>query len=339
MTENPLRRRLRTLAIVSCLPYLALKVAWIAGSRAGIPEGSRLRDAGTALALVNAATIAMDGAVIVLALLLTRPWGLRVPAWLLVVPLWCASGLLAPIMAGFPLQLVGRAFGGGGSGHRADDEPFLDEWVFGVVYGGFIVQGLALGALAVLYTRDRWGHLLGGRLGDLRPGPGDPAQRVAAVGAALFALLPLAAHLVWACGGTAGLGRDRADDRDGDFFVLEAVYAAFSLAAASGVLMLAFRLGRGLPLRLPLALAWTGSGALACWGGWMTLASLLGGRGDADAPTRVMSLTYAVQMIVGVLVLTIGAYFFAERSAAPGAGGGRGGRALLVPVRTGRHPG
>ncbi|NEE28586.1 hypothetical protein G3M53_24405, partial [Streptomyces sp. SID7982] len=84
-----------------------------------------------------------------LALLLTRPWGLRVPAWLLVLPMWVASGLLLPIMTAFPVQLVVRLLGGGGGRPvgEGSSEPFLDPWVFGVVYGGFIVQGVALGAL------------------------------------------------------------------------------------------------------------------------------------------------------------------------------------------------
>ena len=33
-------------------------------------------------------------------------------------------------------------------------------------------------------------------------------------------------------------------------------------------------------------------------------------------PTPLMSLTYAVQMIVGILVAAAGAHFFAEREAA-----------------------
>ncbi|MFD0510995.1 hypothetical protein ACFQ0Q_11320 [Streptomyces aureus] len=35
-----LRRVLRAVAVVSCLPYLAVKAAWIAGSHLGIPDGS-----------------------------------------------------------------------------------------------------------------------------------------------------------------------------------------------------------------------------------------------------------------------------------------------------------
>jgi hypothetical protein len=98
-------------------------------------------------------------------------------------------------------------------------------------------------------------------------------------------------------------------------FALEAVYVLFAAATAAGVLMIAFRRGRPLPLTVPLALAFTGSAALACWGGWMVTASL--GDGDPGAQlTQLMNLTtYTLQMIVGMLVFTIGAYFFAERAA------------------------
>ncbi|MGW1227804.1 hypothetical protein [Streptomyces sp. NPDC002530] len=305
---------LRTVAIVACVPYLALKTAWICGSRIGIPDGSELLDHTAALVAANAGSAVMDSAVVVLALLLTRPWGRRVPAWLLVLPMWVATGLLLPIMTGYPLQLLVGALGG----QAVQDEsgrPFLREWVFGVVYGGFILQGLALGTLFVLYARDRWGHLWRGALRDVPATPTAPALRAAAVVASLLALAPAAAHLFWAAGASAGLGEARAATRDSGFYVLEAVHALFVAAASAGVLLLAFRRTE-LPLRVPLALAWGGSGATACWGGWMSLAALYPQDNVAERPTSVTVLTYAVQMLVGAMAATAGAYFLAERSSA-----------------------
>ncbi|GGW86087.1 hypothetical protein [Streptomyces lomondensis] len=306
------RRLLRAVAVLSCVPYLALKGAWVAGSRVGIPEGSALLDDRLGMAVINSLSVLVDSAVIVLALVLTRPWGLRVPAWLLAFPVWVATGLLAPIMAGFPAQLVVKAFGAGESPGR---EAFLDEWVFAVVYSGFILQGLALGGLFVLYARDRWGYLWRGRVRELPVGAVGPAHRALAVAAAVLALPPLTLHVLWAGGGTAGLSEGRAADRGGDFYVLEAVYVLFLLAAVTGGLLLAFRRGRALPVAVPLGLAWVGSGAVACWGGWLSLASLGGVEDIADRPTPLMSLAYAGQMLVGLLVAAIGVYYFAERSA------------------------
>ncbi|MGV4985227.1 hypothetical protein ACVB8X_21815 [Streptomyces sp. NRAIS4] len=297
------RRSLRLVAIAACLPYLSLKFAWIAGSHLGIPDGSPLLEHRLTMALANGLTVLMDAAVVVLALLLTRPWGRRVPAWLLAVPMWCAVGLLAPIMVGFPLQLVLH----GGGGGNATDKPFLDDWVFGVVYSGFIVQGLALGALFAGYARERWGRLWRGRVGELPAGAGTAARRltaVTAVSAALVALLPCAVRLLRGCG---AIGMDGGGDGDRS---MEFVYVLFLAAAVTGAWQLAFRRGRTLPVTVPLALAWTGSGAVACWGGWMSLAVLVTG----DGPTPLTGLTYAGQMITGLLVATVTARFLADRS-------------------------
>ncbi|MFD9423289.1 MULTISPECIES: hypothetical protein [unclassified Streptomyces] len=310
------RAVLRTLAIAACLPYIALKSAWIAGSRLGIPDHSTLLDHRTTMILANGVSALMDGAVVVLAVLLTRPRGHRVPAWPLVLPVWVATGLLLPIMTGFPLQMLVRLLGGDTDGSAGAARPFLDEWVFGVVYTGFIVQGLALGSLFVLHAGDRWGHLWQGTVRDLRDSPTTPVLRLAAVAASLLALVPGTMHLLWATGSTAGLNEGRIAERTSDFYVLQAVDTLFAVTAATGALMLAFRLGGRLPLTVPLALAWGGSGAVACWGGWMSIASLGGVDGIGDRPTPAMGLIYAVQMLVGMLVLTLGAYFLAERNAA-----------------------
>ncbi|WP_405781784.1 hypothetical protein [Streptomyces sp. NBC_00859] len=306
------RTVLRALAIASCSPYLGLKTAWIAGSTVGIPAHSTLLDHRGAMIAGNSASVLLDACVIVLALLLTQGWGRRVPAWLPAFPMWVATGLLAPVMAGFPLQLLVRGLGGSTT-PAAPRAPFLDGWVFGAVYCGFIVQGLTLGTLFVLYARDRWGHLWRGRAGELPTRTATaPVQRATAVAAALLALLPALMHTLWACGVEAGLSPARITDRTSDFYALEAVYAAFALVSAAGALLLAFRRSGRLPAWVPLSLSWTGSGALACWGAWLLISSLASSGPDA-AQTQLMTLTYAVQMTVGLLVLSAGASFLAER--------------------------
>ncbi|WP_415954180.1 hypothetical protein [Streptomyces sp. KLOTTS4A1] len=299
-------KALRILAIAACAPYLSLKVSWILGGRTGIPEGSALLDHPTTMVIANTATVLMDACVIVLALLLTQAWGLRVRAWLLVLPMWAATGLLVPIMAGFPVQLLIQLLGGSVRTQSAD-EPFLDSWVFSVVYGGFILQGLALGGLFVGYARRRWGHVWRGRLAELTPG-----RKGAAVAAAVFAVLPVSTHLMWAFGATTGLSTAMVDDRAGDFHALEALNALYPLAAVTGALLLAFRLAPGLGLRLPLALVWVGSAATACWGGWLLLAALTTAD-TSEGPTALMLLTYAGSVITGVLVLLTGAHHARRR--------------------------
>lgn len=157
---------LRTVALAACAPYLTLKVVWLAGGHLGIPVHSPLRQDGNSLMALNGLTVVMDAAVIVLALLLTRPWGRRMPAWLLAVPMWCATGLLTPIVVIFPAQTVASALAGRtGAGPDGGPDALLEPWVWTVVYTGFIVQVLALGTLFVRYARQRWGHLWRGARG------------------------------------------------------------------------------------------------------------------------------------------------------------------------------
>ncbi|MFD3512372.1 hypothetical protein [Streptomyces sp. NPDC058657] len=310
---SPARRVLRALAVVSCVPYLALKVSWIAGGRLGIPDGSFLLAHSDTMALVNAGTVLMDTCVIVLALLLTQAWGRRVPAPVLTLPMWAATGLLAPIMTAFPVQLAVKVFTGGGPA-PAGSAPFLDEWVFGVVYGGFLVQGAALGALFVLYARERWGHLWQGAVRGLAPQ--SVVVRATAVVTAVLAALVAVPHAVRAAGAGAGLAVGGGENGTGvlslDERIVDGVHASFALLLAVSLLVLALRLGGGLPLRVPLAGAWAASAALGCWGGWQLFGIALMGD-DGMRPITALTLTYAVQMITGFLALGGGTAFFLRR--------------------------
>jgi hypothetical protein len=189
------RRVAFVVAVLACVPYLALKVIWIAGGELGIPPGRSLLDPHNVATMraANALTVLMDSAVIALALALTRPWGRRVPAVLVAGPTWVATGLLAPIVVGFPIHLVVQLVVGSGTGGSSD--PFLEPWVLSVVYGGFMVQAFALSVLYVAYATDRWGRLWRGRVSDLAPTPTLSALRHTAVAAALVALVPLTMHL------------------------------------------------------------------------------------------------------------------------------------------------
>ncbi|MFD0166041.1 hypothetical protein ACFVJH_18065 [Streptomyces decoyicus] len=197
-------------------------------------------------------------------------------------------------------------------------DELLAPRVWSIVYTGFVVQGLALGTLLVLYARERWGPLWRGRLGALPPGPARSARRLTAAAAAVASLLPAAVHLLWAVGGTTGLHPARAAAVDLDARLNDAGYVLFAVLTAAGAATLAYGRGCRVPVLLPLTTAWIGSGVLACWGGWMTLTTLTATATATDPKLRtpLMSLTYAVQMIVGTMVVVAGAHFFAEREAA-----------------------
>lgn len=316
---------LRALAITACVPYLALKIAWASGSQIGIPDGSTLLDNRSAMIVDSVQSAVIDSMVVVLALLLTRPWGRRIPGWLLIPPVWAAVGLLSPIVVGYPLQLGARLLGGGGSASSGGPaaRPFLHEWVFTVVYGGFILQALALGALFVLYARARWGHLWRGPVYELAtPGPARGVQRATALMAAAVVLGPLTAHLLWATGSTSGLAADQISGRTSDFYALEAAYVAFAVMTVSGLLLIVFpQLAGALPLRVPLSLAFVGSAALACWGGYLMLTALAT-RDPSRRISELMNVTYSMQVLAGALVFTMAAYLFAARAPQRGSGEG-----------------
>ncbi|MFF3760884.1 hypothetical protein [Streptomyces sp. NPDC002185] len=308
------RRALRALAILACLPYISLKVVWVAGGRLGIPDGSGLLEHPRLMVTANAVSVVADVLVIVLALLLTQAWGRRFPAWPLALPLWAATGLLAPIMAGYPAQLA-VALLTGDEEAAAPAEPFLDPWVFGVVYGGFILQGLALGTLFALYARDRWGHLWQGHLGELPARASGPGARALAVAGAVAALVPAALHLLWATGATTGLSPRMIAARDSDDHVLEADRFLFLVVAVALTLFLVLRRPARLRVRTTLALAWTASGAVGCWGAYLSLVSLLPDPDPAKRVPGLVQLSYAGDMITGLLLAACLAVFLRRRSA------------------------
>ncbi|MCX3064158.1 hypothetical protein [Streptomyces beihaiensis] len=314
--EESVRAALRVVAITACLPYLTLKAVWITGAKVGIPHGSSLLEHRTTMVIANSVTVLLDTAVIVLAFALTRPWGRRVPAWLLAVPMWVATGLLTPITAGYPLELVVHLFGGSTRTTSPGGRAFLEPWVFAMVYTGFIVQAACLTTLFALYARDRWGHLWRGRTGELPVAHGAAAQRAVAVAAALLALFPIVLHVLWACGAEPGLGAGLATDRTSDFYLLESLDLVYLVTAAAAGLLLAFRRAPRLPVAVPLTGAWVGSGVLTCW---LSLPSLFSVADIADRPTQLMNCVYAVQMIVGMLVATVGLHQLVQRQEATAA--------------------
>ena len=306
-------------AILACLPYLGLKALWILGSEVGVPAGSDLHDHPTAMRLANGATLIMDAAVVVLALVLIGPWGRRIPAWLLVFPLWVATGLLTPIALGFPVQLALDLVAGPGPASESRD-AFLAPWVFPLVYGGFVLQALALGTLFVVHARQRWGHLWQGRVTDLVPRAIDVPLQFAASLVGVMVALPLVAHAYWATGGEAGLN-DLLSDNFGRNQVLNHVLdAGLLLAAFTGTWVLAFALGRSRRVVVPFVLAWVGSAALFAWGAWSSVIGLVG-EDDESRATGLMSLVTTLEIGAALVILVSGLHFLAERGRRPSPSG------------------
>ncbi|MEU8923997.1 hypothetical protein AB0D10_24125 [Kitasatospora sp. NPDC048545] len=298
-------------AMAATVPYLMLKLLWLTGSEVGVRDPGALGGLWT----LNLLTFGMDAIALALALAFVRPWGRRAAAGLVAFPMWVATGLLGTILVAVPADLLSSLVLGPEHrppGQHADDG--LAGWVFALVYGGFGVQGIALITAFVLYARRRWAGLLQARIGDLPDSPTRNVQRALAAVAAPVALGVAAARAYWAAGGTVGLPLRWADDRGRSIATMEAVTAAMAVVAAVALLVLAFRIGPGRRLRVPLTAAWIGAGSLFGWGGYQLVAF---GTSTTvpDLPGAVpglMVLVQAGQFSAGLLMLAAGAIALTE---------------------------
>lgn len=256
-------------AVLGTLPYLLLKIAWLSGSTVGFTDTS-LADDGS-LYVLNVVTAGMDFVAILVALAFTHAWGRRVPAWLVLVPIWVGTGLLLPVTVVLPMAFTSRG------------SPFLEPWVQPLVYSGFAWQGVTLLAAFALYARVRWASVFAVRTGDVPRGATHPVQVVLANGAAALSFAVAALHLAHAAG--SGLGLPAGAVLDPASRVVEGMHGGMALLAGGGILWLAHRAGPRLPFWLPVALTWVGAGAAFAWGLWGTV-NVLGSTvlGSGGAP-------------------------------------------------------
>ncbi|MGC0422507.1 hypothetical protein [Embleya sp. AB8] len=311
-TRLALRRRLAWIAIVACSPYLTLKLLWVFGVNVGVVHPDDL-SRGKWIA-ANALTFGMDGIAALIAYTLARPGGARVRAWLILLPLWVASGLLAVIMTAVPLNLLSAVVGATTNPFTGDD--FLQPWVYAIVYGGFIVEGAVLLGAFVLYANDRWPTLLHTRVRTL-PDPAGTrdAQRFLGTAAAVLLAFSGVLRLAWGLGADLGMSDRWIGDRNASGRWLDGVQGSLALIGAAGLIILVHRLG-GARVRGPLAMVWFGAGSSFGWGGWLALATAAAPSGSAAAKrtSPLLHTVYTAEMITGVLVLTIGWFFLTEYS-------------------------
>lgn len=263
-------------AIFGTFPYLTLKITWLTGGTLGLTDPSFVHS--PLLFVGNLVTAAMDATAIVLALALTYPWGRRIPAPLVLFPAWVGTGLLGPIVLVSPVigvDLFAVPHG----------ELPLQDWVWGVVYGGFAWQGVALLTAFVFYVRDRWPALRSGAYE-----PRGSALRWVASGAAIGTAV---LHLAWAFGSTFALVPGRTGTMSSH--VMDGVFGVLTLLA---VLASATR-GALWPR---LVVIWLGTGSMFGWGAWMLFATLTGGPLAAGS-TLIQAVAYTVQLVAAVALL------------------------------------
>jgi hypothetical protein len=264
------RRALGWLASAGTLPYVLLKILWLAGSPVGTRDPAFLAD--PVIHTMNAVTLGMDLVVVALALALTHRWGARLPAWLVLLPMWVGTGFLVPMAVAIaPATVVTIATGAIGTGP-------LQPWVQPMVYGGFAWQGIFLCAAFVVHTRGRWG----GVLTATAPPAQLPLLRVIAGGgtamAGISAVLQLAVGL--AGGDVIGL-------------LVQIINAALAASGAAGVLALV----RGALPRpwIAAAAAWTGTAGMFSWGLYNTAIMAL------HTPLAAGSAAHGLAQLTGLL--------------------------------------
>lgn len=139
-------RMVVVLGSAAAAPYVAMKMYWAFGGRAGLADGfdvaGEFERNGAPEALVwlerhgidFTAVLALMG--VMLAFALVRPWGRRLPRWLLLPPAW-AGTLLIP----WGLLTAVAAL----AGNSGDATPSVTLWVVPAGVGAFLGIGTALG--------------------------------------------------------------------------------------------------------------------------------------------------------------------------------------------------
>ncbi|WP_370422197.1 hypothetical protein AB8O64_28635 [Streptomyces sp. QH1-20] len=283
-------------AVLALSPYLLIKVLWVVGSLLGLaPIGEGFNLAGWVV--LNTVTIGMAGIGIALALALVRPWGMRIPGWLVAFCAWTGAGFLVSILPYAVLSTVLDAMRGGMADSRGEDSA-LPGWEGALIQFSFIGMGLGLALALPAYLRRRWPEAFTARVKDGTP----TAVPWAAAVAAVVGL----AWLYWAVGGTLGVARPA--ERDTYGYLLTGVGALWALAGSAAIWMLARQRPARVPYHLLLALGWLGSGSLFAWSGWklpLTLFVALAHPTDVTLPENlaVAAVLHLAAVVAGVGML------------------------------------
>ncbi|GGV89152.1 hypothetical protein GCM10015535_42250 [Streptomyces gelaticus] len=283
-------------AALALTPYLLIKVSWVVGSLLGLaPVGKGFGLAGWVL--LNAVTIGMAGVGIAMSLALVRPWGMRIPGWLVAFCTWTGAGFLVSVLPYAVLSTVLDAGQGGAAGGGGDD-PAMPGWESALVQFGFIGTGLGLALALPAYLRRRRPDAFTGRTGG--------GEATAAPWAAVVAAVVGLVRLYWAVGGTAGLSNP--SERDIDWHLLTGLGALWALAGAAALRMLGRKHSAPVCRRILSALVWLGSGSLFAWSAWklpLTLFVALAHPADTTLPESlaVAAVLHLAAVVAGVGML------------------------------------
>jgi hypothetical protein len=300
--------------VVVALPYLSLKIVWLAGGTLGVADRAMMHDA--SMIALNAITAGMDLVAIAIALAFTHSWGLKLPAWLVLPPIWVATGLLVQFVTGVPVALIASLLSGINSAPTTSGPVHV--WVYALVYPAFAGLGIGLTLSFALYSRVRWGQTLQSEFRNEMSGAAQIVHVPLANAAVVMAAAVAALHLTWACGGTVGMPDELVARRTVSARLLEGINAVTMLSAPAGILLMRHRVREGRRFWVPLSFAWVGSGYLFAWGLWH-LVNVLGYTALVRArPVQMplINLASLVQLIAGLVIGVVMLLQLAERQPA-----------------------
>lgn len=265
---------LAVVAVLACVPYVVLKVAWLTGSTIGLRDPDLANS--TTMEIANLVTLGMELVGATLAVLLVLPVGQRVAAPLLQVPMYVGSGLLGGVLLLVPVQALLGNRGSQPSSEAAPTGP-IEPWVYSIVYGGFMVLGISLLVIFADYAWKRWVLTDGWarRLG--APTPAPTRERTIAIAHGAF--------LVAVC--LTGLVVSAREDFVGGPDIVALTMATTCLA---GLAMLATGRPRRVRAYVPLLMAYVGSAVVATWGLFFAVILLVPNPlvGERDVPAALV---------------------------------------------------
>jgi hypothetical protein len=299
-------------AILCALPYLALKIVWLAGGTLGVAD--RRTMGAPSMFVLNLLTAGMDLVGIGIALAFTHRWGLRIPAWLLLPPMWVATGLLARFVVGVPAAVLANVLSS--NSIQVAGGP-VQPWVYVVVYIGFAGLGIGLILAFLLFAMTRWPEVWRFTTNAVGRDVTHAVQVPLANTAALMAMAVGLLHLAWAIGATVGLGEQAGARRSIVSFLINGLDALLAIGAAASILVIVHRLGR-FPFWVPLAVTWVGAGSLFAWGAWSLInvlgqTALVQGRVEGQALLNYVAL---LRLIAGLVMGLLMLFLLTERRAA-----------------------
>jgi hypothetical protein len=289
----------------ACLPYLFLKVVWTLDMPVGVTDRSQVHS--SVWVAGNAVMAVFQLVAVVIVVALVRPWSRRVPAWLLLFPVWVGTGLLFQVIVGTAVKALWST---ASQEFSMDTGGDIAPWVYFVVYAAFAVQGVALAIAFASHVQARWGRMLEERTGDVLA-PRQAGSRLPSHLTELAEILAVMALVVgavcayWAAGGSLGLS----DARPHDNFAMQTSRAVGAIVTAAGLLALAGRWGRERPFWLPAALTWVGSGALVAFDILTVVLNrlfLMFGTTLPEADWAPIDTVLVLKGVIGVLAAVLG---------------------------------